>query len=206
MRSVGLLILCCLLCSCSAVMRETGFIPDHPMKQDDYLHRTYYGHDFPTVELSSSCTSNIAASAGPLIVLPLPIIPNLLWPIQYVGYTTRNAMMCVMVETPANTWDWDMFKIEIVLNNKKDSAVTCVQDSSFKTEDVRVYYCNLNQSCGDLENSKLTTTIYGLSDPITVSYLYKRLWSIEPSIMYPVEPNPKCYYSNNKPIYIPRQN
>jgi hypothetical protein len=104
-------------------MRETGFVPVNPKKQDDYIHRTYYAHYRPTVELLSSCTSNIAASAGPLIVLPLPLIPNLLWPFQYSGYTNRKAMMCVMVEAPANTWDWDKFKIEIVLNDKKDSAV-----------------------------------------------------------------------------------
>ncbi len=173
----GLFCLAMAMISCSVVKRENRFIPDMWPSDREEIKRDYLISNAPLVKLSSSCGDEHAAFFGPYIFIPLPIVPNPLWPLYYFGNKWGKADIDLTIEAPRRKDIWNNVTVSLLLNGKPLS-------SSMKSEemgvwiDKRQYRYRPSLTCGELEDSEITVHIAGALGTIDSRLYYTYRWKV----------------------------
>jgi hypothetical protein len=165
------------LTSCAAIQRETRLIQGDWPKDEYFVGREVHISKLPRVNLWSSCPDETMAFIGPLIGVPLPVIPNPFWPFRYWSSRNRSASFQLTITSPPKTINWENVNIEMLLNGKTITAKP-FQDYTDVWKDEHRYYYVFGITCGELEESKIDVNITGLPEKIETRLLYTHRWRI----------------------------
>lgn len=176
-----LLLFTIVLSSCSTVVRETKFVrnewPEEYQSPFGDQGRPYIIRDMPSMTISSPCVSKSYLSIGPFFAVPLPLIPNPLWPFTYLSYRNTHADLVLTLDAPRKLFDDNKPKIELLLDGIP-LEVTKVEDTS------EGYYYNLKytydtkKTCKQIENLKIKVRVSGSHESIEEIFRYMRHWWI----------------------------
>ena len=173
----GIFILLITMAACAVVKRENRFIPDVWPSDRDEIKRDYLISNAPLVMLSSSCGDEHAAFFGPYIFVPLPIVPNPLWPFYYFGNKWGKADIDLTIEAPRKKEIWDSITVSLLLNGKPLASSEKSEDRGVWI-DKRQYRYRTALTCGELEDSDITVHIAGALGTIDSKLFYTYRWKI----------------------------
>jgi hypothetical protein len=176
-RSVICALVMVMLSSCAGVRRETRLIHDEWPKDQYYVSHEYKISALPRINLRTWCSDESSAFIGPLIIIPLPVIPNPFWPFEYMKYKKQPANFFLTIEAPPKTLNWDNVKFEVRLNGNI-LTVSKSWDDSTVWKDQRRYTYTSGLTCGAIEGSEILVSISGLPETIETKLLYTYRWRI----------------------------
>lgn len=166
------------LCSCSGLMRKTGFVPEKkPIGWYDFT-TSYQLHDLPRVTLSTFCSDEMMLSFGPRFVIPLPVIPNPQYILDYIEIIKRPGELILQIEAPPDFLDWNCVTVTIILDGNI-LELGQMQDTSDVWRQHRMYIFRTYLTCKKLEDKQIVVKIDGFPDHFEGSSLfYRRKWQI----------------------------
>jgi len=116
-------------------------------------------------------------SSGPYILVPLPIVPNPLWPFYYFGNKWEKADIDLTIEAPQRKDIWDNITVALLLNGKPVSSSESSEDRGVWI-DKRQYCYRPALTCGALEDSEITVHIAGALGTIDSNLFYTYRWKV----------------------------
>jgi hypothetical protein len=166
------------LCSCSAIVRETGIVDPHEEKHFGFGYGKYYlNSDWPSADLHSACDDRYMVTIGPFFVIPLPVIPNPLWPFNYYRYKKRPADMTLTIWAKAKEHNWSDAHVEVIVDGQPVPVQSIKDESSEWVIKQQLYY-HFGITCKELENSEIIVQISGIPKPIESHLKYSYRWQI----------------------------
>ena len=178
LMTMSLLLL--VLCSCATAVRETGFVRDewwtegyeNPFVDRD---RTYVIRYRPFMSASTPCVSKSFLSFGPLFVIPLPIIPNPIWPFSYLKYRYTPASISLTLQVPRSLFDRNKLKTDIILDG---TPLEVIQVKYTPDEYHLEYVFDTKKTCKEIENLPIVVRVSGGPEPIEETFRYVHNWRI----------------------------
>jgi hypothetical protein len=168
--------------SCAQIRRESRFIPDAWPEGRRDINRNYFLSTVPVIRLSSSCEDENVAFLGPIIVIPLPVIPNPFWPFHYFSNRWGMADLVLIFEAPRPTINWDRVIISMLVNGKIISSREMQDNPSIWNENRRYKY-HLELTCGELEDSEISVHLDGLPGTTDSKLFYTYRWTVHTNRM-----------------------
>ena len=176
---ISLFVLMSSIMSCAVVKRENRFIPGVWPSNGEEIKRDYLISYTPLIKLSSSCGNEHAAFFGPYIFIPLPIVPNPLWPFYYFGKKWEKADIDLTIEGPRKKEIWDKITVDLLLNGRPLASLVTSKNLGVWI-DKRQYYYRPELTCGELEDSEITVHIAGAFGAIDANLFYTYRWKVSP--------------------------
>lgn len=181
-----LFVLVLLLCSCSGVVRNSGFEPETRTglyQYTDDLENSVVLHDMPKVSLSTHCLEDAMLSFGPWIALPLPIIPNPQYLLDRNEYKKNSGQLRLEIIAPPGYLSWKTVTVDLSLDGKSLEP-SKMEDVTNQWNQQRYYIFEPEISCEKLENKKIVVSVTGtpellVENPVTYKHRWY-LWSEGP--------------------------
>lgn len=163
--------------SCAAVQRETRLINEDWPKDQYFVSRDYQINTLPRIKLATWCADESSAFIGPLFIIPMPVIPNPFWPLEYLKYKRQPANFILTIEAPPKTLNWENVKIEVRLNGNTLTVSKSWDDSTVWKDERRYTYIS-GLTCGVIEGSEIIVNISGLPVTLETTLLYTYRWRL----------------------------